>query len=400
MRLAQKPSNEIERLEALITYDILDSDSEDEYDNIARIAAHICDVPVAIVSFIDKDRKWHKAKVGVTSAEMKRDIAVCSHTIVADNDTMVVEDTRNDERFRDSPVLQGNSPVIFYAGVKLRNFEGFVLGTLCVVDHKPRKVSEQQEEMLRALGNQVMQLLEHRRNTQLLRKIKDIQRKQHQELEEFTHTVIHDINSPMANIVGLADLLESEIKGEQELSQEIAEQYVGLIKRTGLNIKLFMTELLDYYRADSLSSIPAEKINFRDWIGDLIQMLDPHHKYRILLPEQDETIHVRKVALRHVFSNLIQNAIKHNPIEDLEIRLGFKDKGSYYEFYVADNGHGIAPEDQEKLFDPLITLNNKTAGTGLGLAIVKKILEKEQGEIHVSSDQPSGTTFTFVIKKN
>jgi len=98
MRLAQKPANEIERLEALVQYDILDSDPEGEYDDIARIAAHICNVPVAIVSFIDKERKWHKAKVGIAATEMKRDIAVCSHTIVANHETMIVEDTRNDER--------------------------------------------------------------------------------------------------------------------------------------------------------------------------------------------------------------------------------------------------------------------------------------------------------------
>ncbi len=400
MQTAKKPANEVERLEALVQYDILDSETEEEYDDIARIAAHVCNVPVAIISFIDKDRKWHKAKVGVAADEMKRDIAVCSHTIVSDQELMVVEDTRKDDRFVDSPVHQSVNPVIFYAGVKLRNFEGFVLGTLCVVDHKPNQINDEQRIILESLGKQVMQLLEHRRNTHLLRKIKDYQREQYHELEEFTHTVIHDINSPMANIVGVADLLETEINAEEGLSKEIAEQYVGLIKRTGLNIKLFMTELLDYYRADSLSNIPPEKIKFREWLTDLIQMLDPHHKHNIILPQEEYEIRVRKVALRHVFSNLIQNAIKHNPTEELEVRIGFEDKGKSYEFFVSDNGQGIASDDQEKLFEPLTTLNKKTSGTGLGLAIVKKIIEKEHGEINLSSDESTGSIFTFVIMKN
>lgn len=400
MQQAQKPANEIERLEALVQYDILDSDPEDEYDDIVRIAAHICGVPVAIVSFIDKDRKWHKAKVGISASEMNRDIAVCAHTIVADQETMVVEDTRKDDRFKESPVNQGKMPVVFYAGVKLRNFEGFVLGTLCVVDHKPNHIGEEQMNMLAALANQVMQLLEYRRNSQLLKKIKDIHQKQYKGLEEFTHTVIHDINSPMANVVGLADLLESDVKSAPELDKAMVESYVGMIKRAGINIQVFISELLDYYKSDSLSGIPPQEIQFKEWITDLIQILDPHKKQDIRLPEENGAIKVRKVALRHVFSNLIQNAIKHNPIEGLKIEIGFEERDRDYLFFVSDNGKGIAPEDQDKLFDPLITLNKSTSGTGLGLAIVKKIIEKEKGEIGLTSELEAGAMFSFTILKN
>ncbi|MDW3190768.1 MAG: GAF domain-containing sensor histidine kinase [Cytophagales bacterium] len=398
MQHAQKPANELERLEALIQYDILDSDPEDEYDNIASLAAHICQVPVAIVSFIDQDRKWHKAKVGIAATEMKRDIAVCSHTIVADEETMIVEDTRNDDRFENSPVNQGNSPVVFYAGVKLRSNEGFVLGTLCVVDHKPNKITEEQEHMLARLGQQVMHLLEYRRNLRLLRSIKDIQRKQYNELEEFTHTVIHDINSPMANVVGLADLLDSDIKYSDELDKDTVGQYVGMIKKAGINIQLFMTELLDYYRSDSLSSIEAEEINFKEWIKEVTQMLDPHGKHRIELPEGDHGIRVRKVALRHVFTNLIQNAIKHNPDLGLNIKIFFEEKESKYAFHVSDDGKGIRG-DTSKIFEPLVTMNGSTSGTGLGLAIVKKIVEKEGGTIELLANENAGATFNFTINK-
>ncbi len=399
MQQAQKPANEIERLEALVQYDILDSEPEEAYDNIVRIAAHICEVPVAIVSFIDKDRKWHKAKVGISATEMNRDIAVCAHTIVADKETMVVEDTRKDERFQKSPVNQGNTPVVFYAGVKLRNFEGFVLGTLCVVDHKPNHIGEEQMKMLESLANQVMQLLEHRRNSNLLTKIKDIHRAQYQGLEEFTHTVIHDINSPMANVVGLADLLESDVKASVELDKAMVESYVSMIKRAGINIQLFISELLDYYKSDSLSGVPPQEIQFKEWLSDLIQILDPHKRHDIRLPDEQSTIRVRKVALRHVLSNLIQNAIKHNPIEGLQIEIGFEERERDYKFFVSDNGKGIAPDDQDKLFDPLITLNRSTSGTGLGLAIVKKIIQKEQGEIGLTSDVGIGSVFSFTIRK-
>lgn len=398
MQQAHKPANEVERLEALVQYDILDSDPEDEYDDIARIAAHICGVPVAIISFIDKDRKWHKAKVGISASEMNRDIAVCSHTIVADQETMVVEDTRNDERFKESPVNQGKTPVVFYAGVKLRNFEGFVLGTLCVVDHKPNQIESEQMSMLESLANQVMQLLEYRRNSQLLVKIKDIHKMQYQGLEEFTHTVIHDINSPMANVVGLADLLESDVKASVELDKSMVESYVGMIKRAGINIQLFISELLDYYKSDSLSGIPPQEIQFNAWITSLIQMLDPHRKIDIELPPLEQPLIVRKVALRHVFSNLIQNAIKHNPDIELEIVISLKDLETHYEFTVSDNGKGIKG-DAVKIFTPLYTLNGATSGTGLGLAIVKKIVEKEGGTINLLPFDEAGATFIFTIKK-
>lgn len=397
MQIAKKPIDEIERLEALVQYEILDSEPEREYDEIARIAAQVCDVPVAIVSFIDKNRKWHKAKVGINATQMKRDIAVCSHTIISDQEMMIVEDTRNDDRFEDSPVNQGATPVVFYAGVKLRSTEGYVLGTLCVVDHKPNRISERQQETLHSLGNQVMQLLEHRRNAELLRKIKDEQQKRYDELEQFTHTVIHDINSPLANIVGVADLLQTDVKAGEDIPRQQLEKYIGLIRHAGLTLKLFMTELLDYYKADNFSAAAAEPIDLLSWLEELRQIIDPQRKYDIRLPEQTAAIRVRKVALRHIFINLIQNAIKHNPQEGLEVRIGFEMQGDGYRFSVSDNGKGIAPEDYQKVFDPLTTLNISTSGTGLGLAIVKKIIDKERGDIRLSSPESGGCTFDFII---
>lgn len=399
MQIAKRPKDEIERLEALVQYEILDTEPEREYDDIAKIAAEVCEVPVALVSFIDKNRKWHKAKVGIGVSEMKRDIAVCSHTIVHDHEMMIVEDTRTDIRFGTSPVNQSDTPVIFYAGVKLRSVEGYVLGTLCVVDHKPNKISRRQQETLKALGNQVMQLLEHRRNAEVLRKIKDAQRRQYEELEQFTHTVIHDMNSPLANLVGVADLLQTEIKAEESISQNKLEKYVGMIRNAGLNLKLFMTELLDYYKAESLSSADIESIELIPWLEELRQVIDPQQLHDIRLPGTEAKLNSRKVALRHILINLIQNAIKHNPTENLRIQVDFKDSGSWYEFSVKDNGKGIDALDQDKIFDPLTTLNSTTSGTGLGLAIVKKIVEKERGEINLTSNKSEGSNFTFLIPK-
>jgi len=155
------PSDEAHRLKVLEQYHILDTDTEQVFDDIVRLAAQICNTPIAIINFIDGRRQWFKAKVGLELTEMPRDIGLCP-ICLQERKTLIITDTLTDERSKTNPVVTSFPYVRFYAGVPLIVPEGEVIGILCVVDQKPREISSEQIEALQGLTRQVLSNLELR----------------------------------------------------------------------------------------------------------------------------------------------------------------------------------------------------------------------------------------------
>ena len=162
--LAETAANETERLRVLRSYAILDSEPDPAFDEIARLAASICRMPIALISFVDDSRQWFKAKFGLERNEIPRALSFCAHAL-GRRDILTIPDARQDPRFASNPLVTGAPFLRFYAGAPLLSPENHCLGTLCVYDRKARtRLPDQQEETLRVLSRSVMTLLESRRN--------------------------------------------------------------------------------------------------------------------------------------------------------------------------------------------------------------------------------------------
>ena len=177
-------TNDAARVVALQRYAILDSEPEQAFDDLTLLASYVCKTPIALISLVDENRQWFKAKVGISVKETSRDIAFCS-TAIQQPDVFVVPDALKDERFRTNPLVVSDPNIRFYAGAPLINEDGYALGTLCVIDRAPRELVEDQELALKALSRLVLMQMEFRRNLILLKEaLSDRTREEHErELE-------------------------------------------------------------------------------------------------------------------------------------------------------------------------------------------------------------------------
>lgn len=167
------PENEAERLDFLNQCGILNTPSEEAFDDFTRLASYICDAPVSFMSLVDSNQLWFKSTFGAELEPAPREIAFCAHTILEDN-LLLIEDASTDERFTDNPLVVSDPKIRFYAGMPLVVSGGYALGSLCVIDFKPRTLSLEQQEMLKILRRRVVKQLELKHHISALSRACDV----------------------------------------------------------------------------------------------------------------------------------------------------------------------------------------------------------------------------------
>lgn len=400
MQVAPLPQNETKRIEALKSFNILDTLPEVAYDNITKIAAQICNAPIALVSLVDPDRQWFKSTYGIEATETSRDLAFCAHSILEPDNLFIVPDATKDERFFDNPLTQNDPHVVFYAGAPLKTNEGYPIGTLCVIDNKPREsLSEGQKESLRALSQQVMRLLDLRKKNDVLEQANKEITRLNDELSHFAYRLTHDLKTPIRGINALAEFIKEDF---EESSNSKAMEMIDLISSKTIYMESMIEQLLLYTKVTNVD-LNFEKFNLKSMLVDILKNCDLENKVKLNFSELNQEFTHSKISFIQIFQNLLTNSNKFCDENQCEVEIKFTKTDEFLKFVYMDNGPGIPESYRDKIFLMFETLENANyQNTGIGLATVKSIVSRLGGDISLTNrpDGKKGVCFIFKIKSS
>lgn len=402
---AQLPTDEAARLEELDSYGVLDSIPEIEYDELTYLASAICETPIALVSLVDEDRQWFKSRIGLEAQQTPRDLAFCAHAILKPDELLIVKDAAEDRRFRTNELVESDPHIRFYAGAPLVTPKGHALGTLCVIDRKPRELTERQQKALQALASQVMGQLELRKTTSRLISVNIALHDANSEIRRMYHTLTHELKTPLTSTREFISIVLDGLAGE--VSTEQREYLEGALAGCD-HLAGHVNDLVDISRMETgkLSLDPAR--------SDLNRLVK-----RVLVGAGAEAVR-RGITLTHsledmgpcwiderritqVISNLLSNALKFTP-DGGQVSISTAtalDDPDTVEVAVCDTGVGIPDKDQPHIFNRLYQVSDECwatkGGLGLGLYICKEVVELHGGTIWLESQPEQGSAFKFRI---
>ena len=402
MEIAALPANEAERLAALRAYAVLDTAPEAAFDELTQLASALCGTPIALVSLIDADRQWFKANVGLEARETPRDVAFCTHAILGDG-VLEVADATRDPRFADNPLVTADPSIRFYAGAPLITPEGHALGTLCVIDRVPRRLSPVQRTSLQVLGRQVITQLELRQRVRELAQLGlDLGVARDQALagmrakDVFLANMGHELRTPLNAILGLSELLIEAPIGDGERGSDLRT-----IHRAGRHLLEVIEDILGYAQLELGRLQPRPRdLDLVDLLREIESIVRPQlHgrpiELRLELPAR-APLHSDPTRLRQIVLNLLANAIKFTEHGSVTLTLETDESGHLLR--VRDTGIGIAADKLPLLFQEFTQVHDlhetDYRGTGLGLAISRRYARLLGGDIEVESAPGRGSVFT------
>ncbi len=327
MQIAELPSDEELRLLDLASYRILDTPVEQEFEELVELAGQLFGFPISLITLLDKDRQWFKAKRGVSEDGTGRDVAFCAHTILQDG-VMIVEDTTKDERFSGNPFVTGERHIRFYAGAPIISPTGYKLGAICVIDDKPNSISPEQERALNILSNQVTRLLELRFRNQVFeqraKELIDMKNKALQQVlkeqdEEKQH-IATELHENMAQVLAAGRLYLG-------MAEENEEMRLPFIRKANQELGELLSGLRGLSNAISPSTLRSMPLDLL--LVDVIDQLSAHYPFSINIsidaPNAD-TCFDHSITCVRVVEKWIQLLQKKANVTTVNVSLQIKDK--------------------------------------------------------------------------
>ncbi|MEM8513803.1 signal transduction histidine kinase/CheY-like chemotaxis protein [Massilia sp. MP_M2] len=390
------------RLAVLDSFGILDTPLERSFDDVVRLVSQLLDAPIAAVNLIARGRQWFKSEIGLGTREMPLENSICRHALLLEQ--MIVTDTQDDPRFSCNPLVTAEGGLRFYAGAVLRTRDGVPLGTLCVLDRKPRPegLTEQQQFMLTTMAHQVMSQIELRQALAEQESLNEALRCADQRKDEFLAMLAHELRNPLAPIVSAATMLSNF-----ELQPSMVQRAADIIARQAGHMTSLIDDLLDVSRV-TRGKVELEfvELDLKAVLADAIEQVRPlieKHGHRLVLeamPASALVVGDRK-RLVQVMTNLLSNAAKYT-LEGGRIEVRMSTRGAMLDLAIRDDGIGMSPELIASAFDLFSQgtrgLDRSQGGLGIGLALVRSLLKLHGGEVSASSDGPGcGSTFRVTL---
>ncbi len=397
------------RVAALHEYQILHKSEEAPFDEIVRLAAESCGTQVALINFCTGEKNWSKARVGTGIIEVNQDQSFC-RKVIESKRCLVIADARNDPEFAAEPYVHQFPFVRAYLGVPLQNSDGVVLGSLCVIDTKPRKFTAKNIAQLEYFSRQIMTLMDLRKTQSALNATQKELSKQHQILfdakrhqREFLSSLSHEVRGPLNAILGLSEILLAEELPpyQSRLLNDLSRSGQGLIETLNaflehskieaghfkLNLSFFS---LKTFIEETLSPYEVLAQNKGLKFSHVLKLPDPCH------------CQADRVRIRQVLNNLVSNALKYTDSGSIRVEVECTDsreEESLFAFRVIDTGIGVHKNHFQQLFEPYLQVSGDSSkgGTGLGLSICRKIVESMGGQIGVESELGAGSNFWFMV---
>lgn len=393
------PKNEVERLKELQSHKLFENFSDEDLDLITKLASDICGTKVSLITLIDSKTQVFKSRHGIELTQTSRDVAFCAHAINKPEKMLIVNDATQDERFKDNPLVKGEPKIAFYAGMPLSTKAGLALGTLCVIDSKPKVLSASQIEALKSLSKLVERLFESRKKSLELEKVHSQLRLHQSQTEEIAYAIAHDLKNPLDSIQGFLELLQQD--ANTSLGEE-ALQYIDYTKQSTQKMTELIYEILAFAKLTT-SSEEKQMVEIKPIVQNIIDLNLPTIKSEGIKIEFSnlKVIYTSKMLFSIVLRNLIGNAIKYRSADrPLEVKVSIQDQLDEWIIAVKDNGKGIQKKNLEKIFQPFYKEDrNNSSGVGMGLATCKKIVLTLGGNFEVNSEFGKGSTFSFNIPK-
>jgi two-component sensor histidine kinase len=358
-------SAEEQRLAALRHYQILDTPREKEFDDIVRVVSAICEAPVSVINLIDEGRQWFKAEVGLGVRETPLPASICAHAILQ-HGLFVVPDTLADRRFSDNPLVIGDPGFRFYAGALLETSQGFPLGTLCVLDYKPRTLNENQTALLRLMASQVMKLIESRQ----LMAAERCARTRAEALLKENEILIRESDHRVMNSLQLV----SSVLGMQ--SRGASGKVKVELEEARRRVQAIATVHRELHQTGSLADI-----EMAPFLKRLCENLGDNRPPQVSLAVVSDEARISSETastLGLIVAELVANSFKHafpdGRIGSVSVR--FSTRGDAWSLCVADDGVGLAPG-----FDP-------TESKGVGMRVVIALAKRLEAGLDVRSLHP------------
>lgn len=385
MRIATVPLNEELRLQDLYSYDILDSQQDKDFDELLEVAAGIYGCPIAAISFVDKERQWFKSSLGFPRAieSTSRDVSICAHTILG-NDVMIVEDTTKDDRFASNPLIKSNLSIRFYAGAPIVSAKGYSLGTICVIDQKPRELSPEKARWLRILSDQISRLLELRIKNKLLKQKAEEQlqlekmlfRKTMQAYETEKQSISTELHENVAQ--SLAAL---------KFHLELAETQTGNNLNPHLQrCKEQVTTLIRHVRELSQSVSPSllTEVELKDLVTGMLNHFRKQTGMKVQIGYEGDTTVNAPLALTvyRIVEAQLDNIRQHASASEVQVNIH-----AFANLFlsVKDNGRGFDTTRFQK---------------GIGLNKILSQVEALQGRLEITSGAKGGCELVATIPRS